>query len=272
MAKGFKHGAGGNPLNFKVAAYATEEALDAAAPRGTVVGVVTADGITSWSFDVGQPEAPEEGMLWLAIGTYGSVKLSALKKNGIHYFLIHAKQYVGGKWASKAAKVYQDGKWNPVASDVMLYDAGSVNEEYTGGIGFLKGTGGGYGAPSASASNNASNITLSAHKGAVDGANGWAFAYTKNKIDLTNFTKLSVALTSVQIRANICVFRSEPQNNGSYYAADIAAKISSDKSGILSLDISELNEGFVGVFVSTADGGNNPCTVGATISKLMLLI
>jgi hypothetical protein len=102
---------GGNPMNFKVVAYATEEELLAASPKENTIGIVTTDTITSWIFSATEPEAPVDGMVWISIGTSGAAEFNALKKNGIYIYPLSAKQYVSGAWVNVTAKIWQGGEW-----------------------------------------------------------------------------------------------------------------------------------------------------------------
>ena len=81
-------GGGGAALNFKVLAYATEEALLTATPANNTIGIITETPITSWIFSATEPSPAEAGMVWITVNTYSSVKFNALKKNGIQVYPI----------------------------------------------------------------------------------------------------------------------------------------------------------------------------------------
>lgn len=124
-------GGGGAALNFKVLAYATEEALLAATPAENTIGIITETPITSWIFSATEPSPAAAGMVWISIGTSSSVEFNALKKNGLQVYPISAKQYVGGAWVDKVAKSYQGGEW--VVWLIYLYKAPEEYTELTGG-------------------------------------------------------------------------------------------------------------------------------------------
>lgn len=106
MAKGFKHGAGGTSLNFKVISNPKPETA-----TENTIWVDTDAKINGWDFSPVEPAQPREGMVWFASGTSGNAALNALKKNGIQVYLISAKQYVDGAWSPKAASIFQNGEW-----------------------------------------------------------------------------------------------------------------------------------------------------------------
>ena len=111
MGKGFKHGAGGNPLNFRVVAYATEDDLKKDNPKENTIGVVTTTEISSWVFSATEPSEPEEGMLWISNGLSSPVAFDALSKNTLQVYPISARQYVTGSWTNVTAKIYQNEEW-----------------------------------------------------------------------------------------------------------------------------------------------------------------
>lgn len=106
MAKGFKHGAGGTSLNFKVISNPKPETA-----TENTIWVDTDVKINGWDFSPVEPVQPREGMVWIASGTSGNAALNALKKNGIQVYIISAKQYVDGSWSPKAASIFQNGEW-----------------------------------------------------------------------------------------------------------------------------------------------------------------
>lgn len=176
MGTGFKHGAGGGaPLNFKVVG-GTSAPSNA---KENTIWVNTSTAITSYVFSATQPTG-STGMVWFSTDTSSSAAFNALKKNGIHVYPNSAKQYVGGKWVDKTAKIYQGGKWVDLIS--YLYNNGNQYTDLTGGWSGYKPDGGGY---DVSFTNTGIKVT---HNGGQ--ANWTANAFTKKKIDVSNFTKL----------------------------------------------------------------------------------
>lgn len=127
MAKGFKHGAGGGAgLNFKVVGNPKPEN-----PKDNTIWVNTDEKITGYDFSGRQPENPVEGSVWLYNGKSSVVEFNALKKNNIQVCPISAKQYIGGAYVKKEAKIYQDGAWKELALYAFFH--GDNNESLTGG-------------------------------------------------------------------------------------------------------------------------------------------
>lgn len=180
MAKGFKHGAGGSPLNFKVVAYATEELLKADTPKENTIGIITDVKVTGCYFQTKQPEAMAEGEVWISTDKTTRVKFNALKKNVIEVHPSYAKQSIDGKLVDKTAKIYSDGKW--VEWIAYLYNKGELFTDITGGW-----TTDGY---------YASGLSLSAPTFEQDKMNldrgnvSHRGVGTRDLIDTTGFTKL----------------------------------------------------------------------------------
>jgi hypothetical protein len=178
---------GGTALNFKVLAYATEAALQAATPVENTIGIITETPITSWIFSAEEPSPAAAGMVWITIGTSSPAEFNALKKNGIQVYPISATQYVGGAWVDKTAKSYQGGVWVNWIRYLLSND--NLHKEVTGGWELSEGytfekqpDGTFYLARSSSATYDPIN--------------------TKNKIDVTNYTKAIMKQKSAS-RANV---------------------------------------------------------------------
>lgn len=121
----------GTPLNFKVNAYASELLLPATASVNTIA-VFTSNEMTGWVIDANEPAAPEEGMVWIIDGTASNEGFNALKTNSIKVYPIFAKQYIGGAWVKKSAKIYQNGEFEDFWNG-RLFDNGNQFEFFTGG-------------------------------------------------------------------------------------------------------------------------------------------
>ncbi len=127
MAKGFKHGTS-SPLNFRVAAYATEDLLKADTPKENTIGVVTTIPISGWYFAAEQPENMSEGEVWFLVGTSKSVAFNVLKKNNVTIYPMSAKQMVSGALKAVTAKSYQNGEWTEW--NRKFYEKGTFFGEY----------------------------------------------------------------------------------------------------------------------------------------------
>lgn len=122
-----------------------------------------------------------EGAMWFPVGTSSLTEFNALRKNGIQVYPQGAKQYVGGALVSKDAKIYQNGAWANLWNG-QIYTRGDEWNAVTGGIEIAY---------------NPSQTTEYVVKGSdkinfllPSGQSFQAAIFTKDKIDLTNFTKL----------------------------------------------------------------------------------
>ena len=250
MAKGFKHGAGGVPLNFKVVSYETEEELVAASPKENTVGVVTADTITSWIFSATEPTEPVEGMVWFTTSTTSHAAFNALKKNTLQVYPISAKQYIGGAWVRKTAKIYQNGQWKEAFADLILLDKNGFLSPFskTGGNGSI------------------STVTTTANSFTVTvrhNSNG-AIKYTQGafdkKYDLTNYNTLEFTVSEATFTSYSGSLGYIGASHDSTSTTYVATK-TFNNTGTYTLDISTLKGEYYIVARCTYDYGTGEITV-----------
>ena len=93
--------------------------------QGTI-WINTDQKITGWTIQGEEPISPTEGMVWINNITYAS--LNALKKNGIWFTPISAKQYTSGAWVKKIGEYYNNNQWIAFfeATIHVTYPAGST--------------------------------------------------------------------------------------------------------------------------------------------------
>lgn len=204
---------GGMSLNFQIVGGTTQPT----GPKENTIWVSTSEKITSWVLSATEPKAPEEGMVWITYGTSGAIEINALKKNGIQFFPVSAKQYVSGSWTARDMKVYQDGSWG--VSIRYLHKNGDQCTSETGGwqtvpifvasdYPMTKGT------PTVTTYNQRTTIQI--------GASWKAGLYvTKNKIDLGGFRTLTAKVSNVsngasEINCALCIYT----NIGNYAFSD----------------------------------------------------
>ena len=120
MGHGYKSGAGGASLNFKVVAGTTEPTN----PKENMIWVKTSNKITGWYFSATQPENMAEGEVWFTTGESSEFAFNALKKNTLQVYPVSAKQYVSGAWVDKEAKSWQGGEWVNWIPPNYLFKAG----------------------------------------------------------------------------------------------------------------------------------------------------
>ena len=177
MAKGYKHGAGGVGLNFKVICNPQPET----AKENTIW--VNTDRINNYYFSAEQPENMVEYDVWFSIYTYSNVEFNALKKNGIQVYPISAKQYIGGALVGKEAKSFSGGEWVDWGYG-GLFNHGNLYELVTGGWTPLGWT------HSGRTLGGTATIGETLDLG-VTVASTFSALGTVNKIDLTDFNTIS---------------------------------------------------------------------------------
>ena len=182
MAKGFKHGAGGVAMNFKVVG----GTVAPSSPKENCIWVNTATKITSWTFSATEPRHLEEGMVWIVTGRSSVAQFDALKKNSLYCYPMMAYQYISGNLVSKTAKIHQNGNWQELW-DGTLYDNGNQYASITGGwvmYGYKRNNTTEFEGDSSSI--NANSITL--------GGSSYTefFCGTKKAIDLTQYEFIEI--------------------------------------------------------------------------------
>lgn len=198
MAKGFKYGAGGGTsLNFKVVGNPQPSN-----PVENTVWIDTDTPITSYIFSAAQPTG-EEGMVWIATGTTGTIEFNALKKNNITVQILSASQYVSGAWLDKEMKIYQGGAWVELWNG-ELFVSGNQYESVTGGW-----SRSGYSISDDFNSTNNSQVTIGEQivcKAIIvndsTGTDKGGACGTVNKVDITGYTKL-------RVKGSVSGYRSE---------------------------------------------------------------
>lgn len=184
MGHGYKSGAGGASLNFKVVGGTTEPAN----PKENMIWVNTSSKITGWYFSVIQPENMVEGEVWFATTDSSEVAFNALKKNTIQVYPSSVKQWVSGELKDVTAKIYQDGKWVDLVSlEGVFYKKGNECTEITGGW--------------TSKKNCLGNITkkddrISLNLTGKSGSDTYFVSYTNNKIDISDYKQISFVFDS----------------------------------------------------------------------------
>ena len=144
-----------------------------------------------------------DGMVWIPTGTSSPAEFNALKKNGITVYPLSAKQYVGGTWVSKTAKIYQNGAWKDFIT--YLYNKGDLCTDTTGGWkvrAWSWNTGGnGNHATQPTATYNDSSVQL--YQKTSSTTNQYTGIWeTVNDIDLTSVDEISFHVLSSSLSGN----------------------------------------------------------------------
>jgi hypothetical protein len=245
MAKGFKHGAGGPGLNFKVIGNPQPETA-----RENTIWVDT-DKINNYYFSSEQPENMVDYDVWFTTGSFSTVAFNALKKNGIQVYPISAKQYVSGALVRKDACCFQNGVWDYLTT--YLFKDGNQFTAITGGWGSS-----GYTYYSGYAKDEPTVGGTIAVK--VNGDNNYCPCGTQLPIDLSKFNTLYAMVEDVTKIVNIAIV-----GDGRNLFNPIAVA-TTEKAGTLKLDIPE---GTAKVYVAVfSTGGSSGADRAGVISKV----
>lgn len=243
MAKGFKHGAGGASLNFKVVRYDTEEQLKASTPKPNTIGVITETDITGWIFSGTEPAEPVDGLVWFVLSDRSSVEFNALKKYTMMVYPVTARQYVDGALVSVTAMTYQSGEWGYWWNG-ELYTPCNEHTRFTGGwIAEPKGR-------IASAASTAMPTVSQDEKGMAMSCSSGGIVRTVDKIDLSEYKRLRFTgdLRTSGSRDDwmrLCIW----SEIGTYWNDNIKAQLSSSNTdyGTQYIDLSAIKgEYYVG--------------------------
>ena len=256
MAKGFKHGAGGTSLNFKVVG--NPQPAD---PKENTVWVDTDAKITSWAFQTEQPENVSEGSVWLNIDIASTRNFNALKKNAVQVYPVSAKQYISGEWVNKTAKIYKDGTWLDF-SDGYLYKRGTwyngtaLDEFFT------------HGTPTLKYNDNAIRVTLDSYE--------MTYRAFQNKEDFTGKTKLSAkfysynnytGVDSSDNAAGIRMMAATAKNHSNSVAMAKIQNLSKNTAYNLELDVSKISGEYYVLFLFNR---NNSGTLDVDLQEVRL--
>lgn len=242
MAKGMKHGAGGsNPLNFKVVGNPQP-----GNPKENTIWVDTDVKITGWSFCAAEPGDPNEGMVWISTGTSSTAQFNALKKNGIQVYPISAKQYVGGAWVDVVAKSYQGGEWvSWIPSGALYWDGIRTVDWITKSNISMNGW-------------TAKAPTWDSKTVTVYGGGEYTTycgIVTKNKVDITGYTKLVVEIEGTATAAadqNLQVCISSTQSNSMESSVTARKNITSNYTGTIELPFTASGSYYIDIFAIRA--------------------
>lgn len=138
----------------------------------------------------GQPEEAQAGDIWAATGEGETFSFSTSRAD-VPIGIKHVAQYDGAEWKRVGAYAWMDGAWARVSTEkFMLYERGMDMTDATGGWGSKKDS---YG----KATWNADSLYLGYAADATVAR--YASVYTMNKVELTQYTKLSVLASAVDV-------------------------------------------------------------------------
>lgn len=248
MAKGFKHGSGGIPLNFKVVC----NPHPSTAKENTIW--VDTDKINNYYFSATQPENMVEYDVWFRTVSSSAASFNALKKNGIQVYPISAMQYVSGALVDKTAKSYQRGEWVEWFTGV-LFDNDNTATIVTQWDVFDNGGNVG--------SANTPYGTITVGDTIVITAKDYSstFLYHKPIIDLTHYSKLVVDIQYNRSKSQNKIYvMDKATSSGSNTLAQLS--VSGTTRQNVELDISAITEkAYCCVRVDSGDGAMTTATV-----------
>ena len=159
-------------------------------PTENMMWVNTDQRITDWKFNKYEPKNPKEGMIWFITSNKSNVSFFTLAMDGKEFdevYPLSAKQYVSGAWADVEAKSYQNGEWVYWFPPNVLYRDGTINKDLGGGLEVYRTVG--------NSSVTFGDSTFSVH---VAETTHSAIVGTKEKVDLSKYTKLIIVVDSAE--------------------------------------------------------------------------
>lgn len=236
MGKGFKHGAGGTSLNYKVIT------VKPSSPKANDIWVNTSKKITDHVFSLEEP-AKVEGRVWFLTTTISTVKFNALKKNTIIVYPTSAKQCVNGNWIDVPFQTWIDGAWKEAYT--YLFRSGDQCTDITGGWSDIE--------PNAA--------VLSRHYAAASEDGKTIDTCTANAIDITSFKRVNAQVASYDETFRLIVTDT---------AGNEVASVQATAPGIVSLDISGLSGLYKIKLYASANDYGGYVNVEFTVSEVWL--
>lgn len=177
------------------------------------------------------------GQLWFDIGTLSNAPFNAVKKNGIKVYPISVRQYVNGAWVKKTAKTYQNGAWVDWYNGELFFNGEQYTDITGGWVGY----------------NGIGEIVTIKEDSIVFNLTGTtdrdATAYTVNRIDLVNYTKIIAIIdiasgSTAEEKFTLAVMNSNTNNDPTSYVAQTT--ISGKTGGVagkheVTLDVSDVD-------------------------------
>ena len=185
---------------------------------------------------------PENGFIWIANTTKGTISFNALKKNGIILYPLSAKQYIGDAWVDVIAKSYQNGEW--IEWITYLYKNGNEFTNLTGDFSITysnnKGTG--------TLTKNADSLYLYSKGSTGSGAN--FMVYTGKKINLTGFSTLYARIAFTNTKSTR-IYLGVNSVNTAMPTTEYFFTTEESTDGIVTFDVSNIpGEYYVGIGVT----------------------
>ena len=215
-------------------------------PEENTVWVNTDVAINGYDFSSTRPANPSEGMLWFetsVVKSYLSVDVDATEENAVRFYPVNCRQYVNGVWENKDFEVYANDEWAK-GFFTYIYNRGDTFDNFVGGwdrraiassADFYEPV-----APGLTFESDTMRITQIITSGTYLYENG--IVSTKNKIDLTPYSKISVVVSSVSTTysGSSVDFRIH-DSFGTYQSNGLIASTSCKTTGTKTIDVSNIN-------------------------------
>ena len=248
MAKGFRCGPGGGAMVFRVAAYVTQDAMDAATAPEQTLGIITDQAITGWSISPDRPETEKIGFVWIQMGRSSTGAVNALAYNEIRICPLAAQQLTENGWIDRVGKTYLNEAWVAWGPEVTyLFTAGNQHTDLTGGWSDID--------------LSAQTLTLSVDKAATStGAGGYVSTITGKRVDVSAFGALYAT-----VEACDKIFTLSLRDDQGNAVAKTTGTI-----GVITLDISTVSGSYYIMLEAYGSYYNGRSTAAFTVSEVAL--
>lgn len=144
-------------------------------PTENTIWINTSTTISKWQISSIPPTSAVQGQVWIVTALHTNTFVDVINDNKIILQPTKAYQYQNNEWTEVSMRIYQNGSWNTVSADVVLYESGVVNNTAI--------TGGWY--ASTSTESHFDHLPMKFYNGLIS---------TSYKIDLTQYSLLKVTI------------------------------------------------------------------------------
>jgi len=201
-------------LNFTIVGSTAKPAN----PDENTIWVNTEQKMTGWTLQHGEPDEPQEGLIWIQLAEEAGVTFNALKSNELVVSAIGCMQYGEDSWTEREAQIYMNGEWMEWIKYIVK-DGLLVQDMEIKGNSWVSGD-----------SYGSNNPALTQKDGYVQFTGtklGYGMAYLKD-VNLTGFKEIVVEGTfTPKDYVRLCVW----SQLGTYLGSNIAAYVKLSETG-----------------------------------------